>query len=240
MKRKTELEATGSSAVVFIHGQPGSESDFSDLVPRLPQEVTTVTYDRPGWGRNPNDATDLDGNVKYLVEEVLGDRFEKVILVGYSYGSAVALKAAVDYPQRVGGLILVAPVGSTESISSVDMLLVVATRFLKVFPVHSMLRRKKGSGRAAIESFHSEQIGLSVDLDKLSRVIPAIEHRVELIAGTDDLLNPLKGTLWLHDTLPNSRLTLLKDVGHLLTTQAPANIASKIFDMWSDQVDRRE
>ncbi len=240
MRRNTDPEVTSSGAVVFIHGQPGSASDFSDLVRRLPSRVTTVTYDRPGWGRNPNDVTDIDGNVKYLVEEVLGERFEKVVLVGYSYGSAVALKAAVDYPQRVSGLILVAPVGSTESISSTDMLLVVATRFLQSFPVQRMLWRWKGSSRTISESFHSEQLGLRVELEKLSRMIPRIEHRVELIAGMDDLLNPLRGTLWLLDTLPNSRLTLLKDVGHLLTTQAPANIAAKIFDIWSDQVDRRE
>ncbi|TAN30915.1 MAG: alpha/beta hydrolase, partial [Actinomycetota bacterium] len=141
MRGSAESGSARGDAVVFIHGQPGSASDFNEIIHRLPPQLETVTYDRPGWGRNPNEVTDIDGNVKYLIEDVLGSRFAKVILVGYSYGSTVALKAAVDYPQRVGGLILLAPVGSMDSISLADRLLVIALRCLEVFPYYTVLKR---------------------------------------------------------------------------------------------------
>ncbi len=227
------LQGDRDLVVVFIHGQPGTAGDFDEVAERLPLTIKILAYDRPGWGESHRDATDVEGNVNYLAELLLSKGIEEVVLVGYSYGTTVALRAAVDYPERIAGLVLVSPVGSVESISVVDRLLAFAAGCLQhVSIVHRLFGHNKHKIRL-IESFYGEQVCLSDDLQQLSNQISSIALPVDLVVGMDDFFNPLRGTLQLFDLLPNARLTLLKGVGHLLLNQSPEMVAARVFRMWS-------
>ncbi|NNN19402.1 MAG: alpha/beta hydrolase [Acidimicrobiaceae bacterium] len=226
------------AAVVFIHGQPGCAADFSKLVKRLPVAVQFITYDRPGWGESARGVTDVDGNVKYLMEEIVATNYSGVILVGYSYGSVIALRAAIDYPERVMGLVLVSPVGGTGSISVLDKAMAILAKYLQFLPIITRFLTREQRQFKVVQSFEAEQVHLGAELVRLSEYISNIRLPVELIAGMDDLVNPLHGTLELFDLLPNSRLSLIKGAGHLLIIQMPEKIIEKILDMWSGESDR--
>ncbi len=222
--------------VVLVHGQPGDSGDFNEILKRLPARVRCFSYDRPGWGRSAASATDVKGNSDYLVELLRSQGIVKAIVVGYSYGSTVALRATIDFPDLFSGLILVSPVGSVLSMSMVDRMLTLWASFLLSFPVIRSLVLRNQSRARLIESFYQEQVSLAGDLRDLSDGISSIDLPVSLIVGADDLFNPLKGTLGLLDTLPKVEMKLLPGVGHLLPDQAPEVVAERIFSMWSDQV----
>ncbi len=226
------------SAVVFIHGQPGEAGEFSKVLDRLPRDVCVVAYDRPGWGSNTMEAQDLNGNAAYLRESLAAHGVGKAILVGYSYGSAVALQSAIANPEMIDGLVLIAPVGGPYSISVLDKLLASPARFLRVFRPFKNWVSPTAARTRLIESFYTEQVRLKRDLADLSHGVSSIALRVELIVGMDDFFNPLNGTLRLLDSLPNANMTLLKGTGHLLLDQAPETIAERIFNLWSDRSDR--
>ncbi len=226
------------SAVVFIHGQPGEAGEFREVLDRLPPEVSVVAYDRPGWGSNPMEASDLDGNAAYLRKLLAAHGVTMAILVGYSYGSAIALQSAIECPELIDGLVLIAPVGGPDSISLLDKVLVSPARFLRVFRPAKAWVRVTGARSRIIESFYTEQVHLKRDLTGLSKGVPSLGLPVELIVGMDDFFNPLNGTLELLDSLPNAHMTMLKGKGHLLLAQAPETIAEKIFSMWSEYSDR--
>lgn len=226
------------SAVVLIHGQPGEAGEFSEVLDRLPREVCVVAYDRPGWGSNTMEVRDLNGNAAYLRESLTARGVARAILVGYSYGSAVALQSAIVNPELVQGLVLIAPVGGPDSISLLDKLLASPARYLRVFRPLRARVRSIGARSRMIESFYTEQVRLKRDLTGLSHGVSSIGLPVELIVGMDDFFNPLNGTLQLLDSLPNANMTLLKGMGHLLLAQAPETIAEKIFSMWSEHCDR--
>ena len=228
------IQGNRDPVVVFIHGQPGTAGDFDEVAERLPETIKILSYDRPGWGKSHGGATDVMGNVNYLAELLLSKGIERVVLVGYSYGTTVALRAAVDYPERIAGLVLVSPVGSVESISVVDKVLAFAAGCVQhVSIIHRLLGHNKDRIRL-IESFYSEQVCLSDDLRQLSNQISSIALPVDLVVGMDDFFNPLRGTMHLVDLLPNARLTLLKGVGHMLLNQTPEMVAGRVFGMWSD------
>jgi len=100
--------------VLFIHGTPGSWRAFRELfeAPELRGRVRLVAVDRPGFGRSNGGELVLGlqrqaASLKPLLDRNRSGR--KAILVGHSLGGPIAARAAMDYPERVGGLLLVAP-----------------------------------------------------------------------------------------------------------------------------------
>jgi pimeloyl-ACP methyl ester carboxylesterase len=94
--------------VVLIHGLPGTTGDFEDVMPRL-RGRRTIVIDRPGYGFSGGGFHDFDEQVETVDRLLAQLRIPKAVVVGHSYGGTVALGLAERHPERVGGLVLVAP-----------------------------------------------------------------------------------------------------------------------------------
>lgn len=226
---------------VFIHGQPGSSGDFDEIRQRLSESIPTFSYDRPGWGKSGLEASNVKGNSRYLMDLVVGAGASSVILVGYSYGTAVALQAAIDFPHLINGLVLIAPVGSPRSISSLDRFLAWLGTCVK--GGISIVNRLASSERMTVRSFFSfqfEQVNLESDLLELTGGLSSIDLPVSLIVGVDDYFNPMRGSIALYDSLVNGRLCLVRGAGHLVIHQAPERVSAEIHAIWQQAVDRSE
>jgi pimeloyl-ACP methyl ester carboxylesterase len=99
--------------VLFVHGSPGSLSAFIHFLTdtTLLNHFFLVTADRPGFGYS-NFGNAEPSLVKQA--EMLKPILEKykhnkpVILVGHSLGAPVIARLAMDFPQLVDGLVIVA------------------------------------------------------------------------------------------------------------------------------------
>jgi len=100
--------------VLFIHGAPGSWSDYvkyfgdSSLVSRS----HLVALDRPGYGKSGAGqyVTSIEEQaqmIRPLLE--LTRAKQPAILVGHSFGGPIAARLAMDYPDQVKALVLLAP-----------------------------------------------------------------------------------------------------------------------------------
>jgi len=101
-------------AVIILHGGP--DFDHTYLLPELDQladHYRLIYYDQRGRGRSavhvqPEDVTlasdldDLDNIRQYF-------HIDKVVLLGHSWGTVLALEYALRYPQHVSRLILMNP-----------------------------------------------------------------------------------------------------------------------------------
>lgn len=100
--------------VLFIHGASANANEFDwSLAPRLADRFDLILADRPGHGysQRPDKGSELGVQARQLagvLEAETGG--EPAIVVGHSFGGAVALRLALDYPERVKALILLAPV----------------------------------------------------------------------------------------------------------------------------------
>ena len=98
--------------IVLIHGASGNMRDFTlDLVPRLADRYRVTVVDRPGLGHS--DRLDRDGATIFeqadvLVRAVAELGVERPLVLGHSYGGAVALAWATRHPEATAGLILLA------------------------------------------------------------------------------------------------------------------------------------
>ncbi|WP_084663496.1 alpha/beta fold hydrolase [Pandoraea faecigallinarum] len=107
--------------IVFIHGLCGQLRNFAYLpLAAMARTHRIVLIDRPGSGYSTR-AAGHDAAIASqasVVAQVL-DRLalERPLVVGHSLGGAVSLMLALDHPQRVGALALIAPL--TQPVSEV-------------------------------------------------------------------------------------------------------------------------
>jgi pimeloyl-ACP methyl ester carboxylesterase len=126
---KTHVLSNGveqGQAILFIHGNVSSALFWEETMLAMPSNYQVLAPDLRGFGHSetkPVDATrglrDFADDVHSLVE-TLG--LAQVNLVGWSLGGGVVLQYALDHPERVASLVLVAPVspygfGSTKDVA---------------------------------------------------------------------------------------------------------------------------
>lgn len=107
-------EGNDGPVVLMIHGASANAREFSwTLAPRLSETHRVLMTDRPGHGHSerPRDSETLSVQASQMagVLKALAPG-EKAIVVGHSFGGAVSLRLALDYPELVDGLVLLAPV----------------------------------------------------------------------------------------------------------------------------------
>jgi pimeloyl-ACP methyl ester carboxylesterase len=106
------LQQGSGPDIVLIHGASGNMRDFTmDLVGRLSDRYRVTVIDRPGLGHS--DRLDRDGATIFeqadaLVAAVAQLGVTRPLVLGHSYGGAVALAWATRHPEATAGLILLA------------------------------------------------------------------------------------------------------------------------------------
>lgn len=108
------IEGVAGPTVLLIHGAGANAREFElTLLPRLASSNIVLAADRPGHGYSERvpEAHTLRVQAAQMasVLEQLSSA-QPVTVVGHSYGSAVALRLALDRPDLVRSLVLLAPV----------------------------------------------------------------------------------------------------------------------------------
>lgn len=103
----------GSPPVVLLHGGPGHSSlSFKNSFDFLADTTRIVYYDQRGSGNSQSKPIPADYTVQNLVEELEALRrdvikAERIVVIGHSFGAALAQRYALAYPARVAKLALI-------------------------------------------------------------------------------------------------------------------------------------
>jgi pimeloyl-ACP methyl ester carboxylesterase len=99
-----------ASPVILIHGLGDEADTWRYLLPDLSHNHRVIALDLPGFGRSGLPAQPLTiaffREVILELMEVLG--FPRATLIGHSMGAVIAHSLALEYPQRVHRLVLLA------------------------------------------------------------------------------------------------------------------------------------
>lgn len=110
--------AQGAPAIVLIHGLAGQSSHFTyGLMPRLAERFRVVTLDRPGSGYSPRKEgtpADLSTQAARIAALIGHLGLGRPLVVGHSLGGAIALALALEHPDHVCGLALLAPLSHMQ------------------------------------------------------------------------------------------------------------------------------
>jgi len=105
----------GEWRLIIFHGTPSNRYLFSRFLRTAPSGIEVILPARPGFGKGHADAvTDFSEQVAaikpFLPGSVEGGGMfgdKKIIVLGLSYGGGLALKAALDFPDIVQGVVTV-------------------------------------------------------------------------------------------------------------------------------------
>jgi len=194
---------------IFAHGTPGALSNSMAylLDSTLLSKGIVVAYDRPGFGLSSHgdDLLNLSAQVDGL--ELLMDKYSghEIYLIGHSYGAPVILQTAMDYPEKVAGLVWLG--GIVQTIWKPDAWWRKPMNYppVKWLVPSSMVVSNK-------EIMHLEN-----DLKRIENKWGDITCPVVMIQGTDDWLATPSNTTYADSMLVSSRfkeVVMVPDASH--------------------------
>ncbi|MFN0138701.1 MAG: alpha/beta fold hydrolase [Pyrinomonadaceae bacterium] len=240
-----EFGDAANPPMILIHGYTASTYVWRTAAPMLAREGFRVfAVDLVGFGYSDKPRWfEYSITAQTRTIERFMDRLGigRGVVVGSSYGGAVAATLALDYPERVAKLVLVSPVINDRlkshpilKLASVYGIGEAITPFLSDSTIFMRYRMNGTFSRANRHMVTDERIEairrplLAADghhsLLATSRNWHAgrIEHDAQLINqptliiwGEDDTVIPFTDGHLLHDEILHSRLVVLKDCGHV-------------------------
>ena len=213
--------------VLFVHGSPGSLSAFIDFLAdsALLPEALLITADRPGFGYSnfgigePSLQKQAEA-LKPILEN--HPRNKPGILVGHSLGGPLIAKMAIDYPDLVDGLIIVA--GSLDpelEPNETWFRAPLATPFLSWILPRSL--------RASNEEIYQ----LKPELEEMIPYWKEITCPVIVIHGTKDELVPYENVTFAKKMLTNApvEFVIIEGMNHFVPWSNPELIRNAVIKM---------
>ena len=255
-----EFGERSNPTLILIHGYTASTYVWQAVAPMLADEnFHVVAVDLLGFGFSEKPAWFEYSIVSQarMIERFM-DRLGigRAVLVGSSYGGAIASTVALDYPERVEKLVLVSAVINDEAKNNrllrltamrgvgeiVSPFLLDSKRFLRyrmrrtIAPVnHHLITDERiasvGNPIRAKNAHHSILASARKwDANRIENDAHLINHPTLLIWGEDDNIIPVRNGEKLYDTILNSRLVVLKDCGHVPPEENPERFVELVSE----------
>ncbi len=112
------IEAGSGTPILLIHGLGGQLLNFRHaLFGKLTDRHRVVAIDRPGSGYSARTAkadASITAQANTIATAIDALKLDRPLVVGHSLGGAIALALALDHPDKVSGLALLAPLTTTS------------------------------------------------------------------------------------------------------------------------------
>ncbi len=246
-------------ALILIHGFASSTLVWSKVfLPLANAGYRVIAIDMLGYGYSAkprNGEYTIPGQAKLLVRLLDRLRIPRAIIVGSSYGGAVAATCALDYPERVEKLILIGAVNNNRPLDFklmrvfssplvgdiVSPLLISSRRLLRqrmkrVYDRHSWVldERRVDARHLPLRAAGTHRAMIRTvrgwDAERISRDAHLITQPTLLLWGENDIEIPLADGERLHDQIDGSRFIVFLNCGHLPHEEYPEAFTNVVID----------
>ncbi|QUD87441.1 alpha/beta fold hydrolase [Phenylobacterium montanum] len=213
---ETPRQAPTPWKIVVITGAPSWAEYWAPVLAALPEDRHMVVVDRPGFALSEPQTCVPDIRIQAaamapLLEAAPG---QKVLLVGQSYGAAIATLMAAEHPRKVSSLVLLSSFLGEFGPTS-RWLVDVGERFSGVIP--------RDLRHAVIEV-----TGHTAQLAHMRRALPRLRAPVHVIHGDKDDFAPIEAVERLLAETPGLAMRFHREEGanHFLNDGPPETLVS--------------
>ncbi|MCP1411421.1 alpha/beta fold hydrolase [Paenarthrobacter sp. A20] len=222
--------------VLFLHGSGTGVTAAANWwlnLPRISEQARCIAIDSIGYGQSvvaPGTEYGIKEWVRHAVRTLDALGIDKTWIVGNSLGGWLAFQFAIDFPERLLGIISMGTggaklTGALAGHSTPDLSEAGIRRTLELFVVDKSLVTDElvslryqaalndtASDRLAdvVSARDRDRTGLPLDFDVLSR----LEVPVLLIHGVQDVVIPVSRTWELLNVVPSSDAHIFSQCGH--------------------------
>ncbi|MGJ3239756.1 MAG: alpha/beta fold hydrolase [Anaerolineae bacterium] len=225
---------------VLVHG---AGSQYRDYHPQLRRGLPAIALDLPGHGKSPrhDEPISIPNYAQDVIALLDAIALERVILVGHSMGGGIAQQIALDHPERLQGLVLIAtgaklavnptiiegivtqPQETAELVTQWSWGAIADEALIKQ-GVEQLLE-------TAVEVIQADYIACD-QFDVRERLLE-ISTPTLIIAGGADKMTRLAWNQALAEGIPNSQLHVFEQCGHMVHAEEPQGVLEAIRE-WSE------
>ena len=250
------VDAGSGLPLVFIHGFGASIFSWRKNLEPLSEYHRVCAPDLPGFGYSDkplNADYSIDAYADFMIQFMDRLKIEKAVLVGHSLGGGIALLTSLKYPDRVLALVLLD--AEAYPITPPLMLKIaklpgvrsVVHRAIGEWVVRVSLQRSFHDPSFITEPLIEEyyrpfltengkaapiRVLQAMDFEKL-QVLPEryrnIKKKTLIIWGREDQISGIHLARKLKKDLPNSRLRIIPECGHLVQEEKPEVVNQAII-----------
>jgi pimeloyl-ACP methyl ester carboxylesterase len=246
-------------ALVLIHGFASSTLVWSKVFLRFAAAgYRVIAVDMLGYGysaKPKNGEYTIPGQAKLLTRLLDRLGISKAVVVGSSYGGAVAATCALDYADRVEKLVLVGTVNNNRPLAFklmrvfssplvgdvVSPLLIGSRRLLRrrmkrVYDRHAWVldERRVEARHLPLRAAGTQRAIVRTvrrwDAERISREAHLISQPTLLLWGENDREIPVADGERLHTEIPASRLIVFLNCGHLPHEEYPESFTEVVLN----------
>jgi pimeloyl-ACP methyl ester carboxylesterase len=251
------IETGTGPTLVMIHGNAGAVEDFTfGTIGLLCGNYRIVAVDRAGHGKSerPSGKTPtLEYQADLLHQTLTHLGITEPVLVGHSWGAALALAYALKYRQEVSGLVLLAPAAYADKggnklmrmaitpplIGDAELLIgkllfgrrVLTHELARAFypePVPKDYLKMASSSwltRRHLKSYLEDEWTLNASLKALSKRYSEINVPVVIVTGDEDkVVSPKENAYRLKAAISQAQLIEVKGAGHEIPQSHPETV----------------
>jgi pimeloyl-ACP methyl ester carboxylesterase len=236
----------GGIPLVLIHGIADRDESWAPMLKRLKRAGFHVyAPDLLGYGRSPRPG---DSDYSIATEEQFVSDFIQAIglqkpdVGGWSMGGWIALKLAIDHPDRVDRVVVYDAAGlrfegaegrsksfqptTPEQVNALFHTMEPEMKPMPDFVARDMVRALQAEAPTADKSMASMMTGK----DALNTSLPGITQPLLIVWGSLDGLVPLSVGQQMHAMVPSSELDIVQGCGHLAPKTCPGRVAAATAD----------
>jgi pimeloyl-ACP methyl ester carboxylesterase len=226
-----------SLPIVLFHGAGGSSQRWSEQLSIFDSKCNSWAMDLPGHGKSEGS---LLSNIKEMAEFI--DDFVgalglgKFVLVGHSMGGAIAQEFALQYPEKLRGLILIGT-GARLKVSKgiLDSLAAGQMPFKDVNHLYGSSTLDDQRKEALREMNELSPAVYWADFEACNKFdralsVEKIKAPCLVIVGDEDIMTPIKYSQFLNGNLLNSQLRIIMGAGHMCMQEKYAEVTGEIIN----------
>jgi pimeloyl-ACP methyl ester carboxylesterase len=225
----------GTPSLVCIHGAGCQHHIWSPLLSHFPNE-TILAPSLPGRSGTTGPARQHVADLaEWLLECCREKDIHRPVLVGHSLGGAIAMEAALmaEHTVQPRGLVLITTGAKLRVHENIFRMLREAAEAADTHSIFDTAWQPSTPQTTKdLVNQHTPPLGtLFYDwksVNKFNRMneLPQIKQQTLVLAGEQDPFTPVKYAQYLANHIPNSKLEIVPDAGHMMPMEQPAQIAT--------------